>query len=375
MEMDENKKRKQGKFRPGVIDEMPYARSKLDLLSKIAQLDMNGRKNYGGCITKNKELGEYVRLAETTVSKYIRELRRDGHLVQTAFRGNYRILRISDELYDEITNEKEWNKELANQRKAQDNNARQGDKHSTNGNSSSVQGYGTAPYNNPPPSRTSLETSIPTFVPAIFDETGVEWERFLKYADEVLTKSSRETLHKLKVNSNGKTLSLFSEVSESLLNVITKYFVEKRKLPLIVQIQKIGDSKDQTENLTPEIKMPNVRSDIEHTQSEGKQEIVKNLVGKITKSEPEIQYEYFHNISFRDESIRGFLDYSSLKLNRPELEILRSVRIQYDFKKITFFDPIPEKLKNHIRTYFFYKTKSVIATIFMDNKIHFHSAA
>ncbi|EMJ59824.1 hypothetical protein [Leptospira sp. P2653] len=373
MNMETYQRPTQGKYRPGPIDILKMARSKKDLLSKIAELDINGRSQYGGCITKNKKLGMYVDLAETTVSKYIREFRKEKLVHQTSFHGSYRTLRISDELYFAIIEERTRNIELAKSRKEAYKNPSLDQKPSADGHLTQRQRYGADPYNNLPSSRTSVPTSVPTYVPAIFDETGIEWGKFLNYADEVLSKSSRGVLHKLKVKSDGKTLNLLDEVSDSLLLVISKYFQEQLKLPLIVQIQKIKFKEEKSENSSSETNQTNVELVCEQTQLEG--EIVKNTVGTKPKFNPEIQYEYFRNIRFRDESIRGFLDYSSLKLNRPDLEILRNVRIHYDFEKITFFDPIPEKLKNHIREYFYHKTKSVIAPVFMENRIHFHSAA
>ncbi|WP_042678355.1 hypothetical protein [Leptospira weilii] len=373
MNMEIYQRPTQGKYRPGPIDQMKILRSKKDLLAKVAQLDINNRaKGLEGCTATNKEIGKYVDLAETTVSKYIREFRREGILIQVSFRGTYRILRICDELYEAILQEKNRNLERYGSKKAPDSNPSQSGKGSTEGKKSLGQRYQNAPYHESSSCCTSLETSVPTYVPAIFDETGVEWKKLLNYTDDVLSKSSREVLHKLKVKSDGKTLNLLDEVSDSLLRVISKYFQEELKLPLIVQIQKIK-LKEESENSNSEPNQTNVELVCEQKQLE--REIVKNTAGKKLEFDPEIQYEYFHNIRFRDESIRGFLDYSSLKLNRPDLEILRNVRIHYDFEKITFFDPIPEKLKNHIREYFYYKTKSVIAPVFMENRIHFHSAA
>nr|WP_232426409.1 hypothetical protein [Leptospira sp. P2653] len=351
----------QGKYRPGPIDILKMTRSKKDLLSKIAELDINGRSQYGGCVTKNKKLGIYVDLAETTVSKYIREFRKEKLVHQTSFHGSYRILRISDELYFAIIEERTRNIELAKSKKEAYNNPSLDPKPSTNGPLTQGQGYGAAPYNNPPPSRTFLKTSVPTYVPAIFDETGDVWKRFLTYSDERLTKSSRIALHELKVNSDGKTLTLSKRVSDSLLNLISKYFAEEAKLKLIVKIQPndmlVAENNDS--NLEPEKNRG--ESSVPKTQNSEISIMPQNVM-----SETKIEYEYFYNIRFRDEVIRGFLDYSSLKLERSDLDILRNVRIHYNFEKITFFDPIPERLKNHIREYFLYKTKSVIAPVFVE---------
>ncbi|WP_032927530.1 winged helix-turn-helix transcriptional regulator, partial [Leptospira santarosai] len=78
------------------IESLPLSRAKRQLLSKITDLDIAGRLNgFGGCYAKNKTLGEEVGLAETTVSKYIREMRRDGYIKPGKFHGHYRILNSS----------------------------------------------------------------------------------------------------------------------------------------------------------------------------------------------------------------------------------------------------------------------------------------
>ncbi|WP_154645607.1 winged helix-turn-helix transcriptional regulator, partial [Leptospira interrogans] len=55
-------------------------------------------------IAKNKTLGEEVGLAETTVSKYIREMRREGYINSGEFHGHYRILNSS--LHDTVVQER-----------------------------------------------------------------------------------------------------------------------------------------------------------------------------------------------------------------------------------------------------------------------------
>ncbi|EKR47589.1 winged helix-turn-helix transcriptional regulator, partial [Leptospira interrogans] len=87
------------------IESLPLSRAKRQLLSKITDLDIAGRINgFGGCIAKNKTLGEEVGLAETTVSKYIREMRREGYINSGEFHGHYRILNSS--LHDAVVKER-----------------------------------------------------------------------------------------------------------------------------------------------------------------------------------------------------------------------------------------------------------------------------
>ncbi|WP_243394835.1 hypothetical protein [Leptospira adleri] len=367
--------RNPGKFCPGVIDDMPYARSKQILLAKIAELDINGRQKYGGCITKNRDLGIYVRLAETTVSKYIREFKKDGLVTQTEFHGHYRILRISDELYAKLMDEKAWRVEQANKKNGSYINPSQPNTPSSKANRPPGKAYGADPYTQSPSRCTSLETSVPTSVHLTFDENGDIWKNFLSYSDERLTKSSKEALHGLKVNSDGKTITLSKEVSSSLLNLITKYFSQEVNLNLTVKIQTqdtlVGEEVDSNIELGKKIEQPSVPD----TQIEDKKNSVTTIVPQKSISEIKMEHEYFYNIRFRDEAIRGFLDYSNLKLEKQDLETLRNVRIWYDLEKITFFDSIPGKLKNHIRDYFLNKTKTVIVPVFVENIIHFHTAA
>ncbi|EMJ34859.1 winged helix-turn-helix DNA-binding domain protein [Leptospira interrogans str. FPW1039] len=88
------------------IESLPLSRAKRQLLSKITDLDIAGRINgFGGWhCKKQKQLGEEVGLAETTVSKYIREMRREGYINSGEFHGHYRILNSS--LHDTVVQER-----------------------------------------------------------------------------------------------------------------------------------------------------------------------------------------------------------------------------------------------------------------------------
>ncbi|EMN81252.1 hypothetical protein LEP1GSC106_0495, partial [Leptospira interrogans serovar Grippotyphosa str. UI 12764] len=62
-----------------------------------------------------------------------------------------------------------------------------------------------------------------------------------------------------------------------------------------------------------------------------------------------------------DKVIHEFMSHSSLKLNRPDLEEIRKLRISYNLEKIVIYDSPPERLKNHIRDYFYSHPQRVIA--------------
>ncbi|EMO53191.1 hypothetical protein LEP1GSC172_4030 [Leptospira noguchii] len=71
-----------------------------------------------------------------------------------------------------------------------------------------------------------------------------------------------------------------------------------------------------------------------------------------------------------DKVIHEFMSHSTLKLDRPDLEIIRNLKISYDLEKIVIFDSPPERLKNHIRDYFYSHPQRVIALQFEENKFH-----
>ncbi|TQE66510.1 hypothetical protein FF021_18520, partial [Leptospira noguchii] len=68
--------------------------------------------------------------------------------------------------------------------------------------------------------------------------------------------------------------------------------------------------------------------------------------------------------------IHEFMSHSTLTLDRKDLEIIRKLRISYDLEKIVIFDSPPERLKNHIRDYFYSHPQRVIALQFEENKFY-----
>ncbi len=81
-------------------------------------------------------------------------------------------------------------------------------------------------------------------------------------------------------------------------------------------------------------------------------------------------FNYFRDYMSVDKVIHEFMNHSSLKLDRPDLEEIRNLKIRYDLEKIVIYDPLPERLKNHIRDYFYSLPQRVIALQFEENKFN-----
>ncbi|EMK24917.1 hypothetical protein LEP1GSC008_2216 [Leptospira kirschneri serovar Bulgarica str. Nikolaevo] len=82
------------------------------------------------------------------------------------------------------------------------------------------------------------------------------------------------------------------------------------------------------------------------------------------------KFNYFRDYMSVDKVIHEFMNHSSLKLDRPDLEEIRNLKIRYDLEKIVIYDPLPERLKNHIRDYFYNHPQRVISLQFEENKFH-----
>lgn len=465
------------------IESLPLSRAKRQLLSKITDLDIAGRINgFGGCIAKNKTLGEEVGLAETTVSKYIREMRREGYINSGEFHGHYRILNSS--LHDTVVQERyQYNLqkqitkytslsstnilESPNQSTVSAPYKRTGDcfnNQSTNqtNNKEKIQSsslskitwenifehsknlilkeWGEYDYNpekenakikswkrvEPENPKAILETlrklihirrseeykadrfwgTIPLNLASTYSykdiikntynlltqagskaplvtenkkEIKIEskvidpfkneptWEGFLVWAKERLSKTSNESLKQLRVKFENKGLYIIGEINDSLKRIVSKYFNEEAKLKTEIKFvkeelqekeqnfnsSKKSDQKSNQENQT----QPNQESSISVDQSENQ------------------DIKTFSDYISVDKVIHEFMSHSSLKLNRPDLEEIRKLRISYDLEKIVIYDPLPERLKNHIRDYFYSHPQRVIALQFEEGKNKFHVAA
>lgn len=464
------------------IESLPLSRAKRQLLSKITDLDIAGRINgFGGCIAKNKTLGEEVGLAETTVSKYIREMRREGYINSGEFHGHYRILNSS--LHDTVVQERyEYN--------LQKQITKYTSQSSTNILESPNQSTGSAPYkrtgdcinnqstnqiNNKEKVQTSslskitwenifehsknlvseewgeydhnpekesakikswkklvpenpgvvLETlkklihirrseeykadrfwgTIPLNLASTYSYKDIikntynlltqvgskgplvtenkkevkteskvidpfknepTWEGFLVWAKERLSKTSYENLKGLKIKFENERLYIIGDTSDSLKMIVSKYFNEEAKLKTEIKFVKEElQEKEQNFNSSKKLDPSNQENQTQPNQESSM---------PVDQSENQ-DFKTFRDYISVDKVIHEFINHSSLKLNRPELEEIRKLRISYDLEKIVIYDPLPERLKNHIRDYFYSHPQRVIALQFEECKNKFHVAA
>ncbi|KAA1264991.1 DNA-binding protein (plasmid) [Leptospira interrogans] len=464
------------------IESLPLSRAKRQLLSKITDLDIAGRINgFGGCIAKNKTLGEEVGLAETTVSKYIREMRREGYINSGEFHGHYRILNSS--LHDTVVQERyEYNLqkqitkytslsstnilESSNQSTGPAPYKRTGDcinNQSTNqiNNKKTIQSsslskitwenifehsknlilkewgeydhnpekesakikswkklvpenpgvvletlkklihirrseeykadrfWGTIPlnlastysYKDIIKNTYNLLTQVGSKAPLVTEnkkEVKTEskvidpfkneptWEGFLVWAGKRLSKTSYENLKELKIKFENERLYIIGEINDSLKMIVSKYFNEEAKLKTEIKFVK-EELQEKEQNFNSSKKLDPSNQD-NQTQPNQKSSI------SVDQSENQDIKTFSDYISV-DKVIHEFMSHSSLKLNRPELEEIRKLRISYDLEKIVIYDPLPERLKNHIRDYFYSHPQRMIALQFEEGKNKFHVAA
>ncbi|WP_061209511.1 hypothetical protein [Leptospira borgpetersenii] len=471
------------------IESLPLSRAKRQLLSKITDLDIAGRTNgFGGCIAKNKTLGLEVGLAETTVSKYIREMKREGYVNSGEFHGHYRILNSS--LHDAVVKERyEYNLQkqitkyhslsstnilerpnqstgsapyictgsyLSNQGTNQTNNKEKMENsslskvtwinisehsknlvlkeweeydHNPEKENSKIKSWKKFAPENP---EVVLETlkklihirnsktygadrfwgAIPVNIASSYsykdiikntynlltqiesedslvtenekeikieskindqskNENEPTWEGFLVWAGKRLTQSSYESLKKLKIKFENEELGIVGEIDDSLKMIVSKYFKEEARLKTEVKFVK-----EETQENDQNIESSSMKSDPKSNKenqihiTEPNQEISIPVV----QSENQ-EVKHFRDYISVDKVIREFISHSSLKLDRPDLEILRKLRIRYDLEKIVIYDPLPERLKNHIRDYFYSHPQRIIALQFEECKNKFNVAA
>ncbi|MCL8312773.1 DNA-binding protein [Leptospira interrogans] len=454
------------------IESLPLSRAKRQLLSKITDLDIAGRINgFGGCIAKNKTLGEEVGLAETTVSKYIREMRREGYINSGEFHGHYRILNSS--LHDAVVKERY-------QYNLQKQITKYTSLSSTNILESPIQSTGSAPYkrtgdslinqstnqiNNKKKVQTSslseitwenifehsknlvlkewggydhnpdkenakikswkkiepedpkaiLETlrklihirrseeykadrfwgTIPINIASTYsykdiikntynlltnkassitenkkevkeskvtdqskNENEPTWEGILVWAGKRLSKTSYESLKQLRVKFKEEGLYIVGDISDSLKMIISKYFNEEVKLKTEIKFVKEEELQEKEQNFNSSKK------------SDQKNQTQPNQEPSMPVDQEDKEIKRFSDYMPVDKVIHDFMSHSSLKLDRPDLEEIRKLRISYDLEKIVIYDPLLGKLENHIRDYFYNHPQRVIALQFCKNKFN-----
>ncbi|EMN52981.1 hypothetical protein LEP1GSC089_0668 [Leptospira interrogans serovar Autumnalis str. LP101] len=464
------------------IESLPLSRAKRQLLSKITELDIAGRINgFGGCIAKNKTLGEEVGLAETTVSRYIREMRRDGFVISGEFHGHYRILNSS--LHDAVVKERY-------QYNLQKQITKYTSLSSTNILESPSQSTGAAPYkrtgfcssnqstnqtNNKKKVQTSslskitwenifehsknlilkewgeydhnperenakikswkkvepenpgvvLETlkklihirrseeykadrfwgTIPLNLASTYSYKDIikntynlltqvgskgplvtenkkevkteskvidpfknepTWEGFLVWAKERLSKTSNESLKQLRVKFENEGLYIIGDTSDSLKMIVSKYFNEEAKLKTEIKFVKEEELQEKEQNFNSSKKLD---------PSNQENQTQPNQESSMPVDQVDKEIKRFSDYMPVDKVIHEFMSHSSLKLNRPDLEEIRKLRISYNLEKIVIYDSPPERLKNHIRNYFYSHPQRVIALQFEEGKNKFHVAA
>ncbi|EMN77870.1 winged helix-turn-helix transcriptional regulator [Leptospira interrogans] len=465
------------------IESLPLSRAKRQLLSKITDLDIAGRINgFGGCIAKNKTLGEEVGLAETTVSKYIREMRREGYIISGEFHGHYRILNSS--LHDTVVKERyEYNLQkqitkytslsstnilestnqstgsapykrtgdcISNQSTNQTNNKKKvqtsslskitwenilehsknlilkewgGYDHNPERENAKIKSWkklvpenpgvvletlkklihirrseeykadrfwGTIPvnitstysYKDIIKNTYNLLTQVGSKGPLVTEnkkEVKTEskvidpfkneptWEGFLVWAKERLSKTSYENLKELKIKFENEGLYIIGEINDSLKMIVSKYFNEEAKLKTEIKFVKEEELQEKEQNFNSNKKLD---------PSNQENQTQPNQESSISVDQSENQdIKTFSDYISVDKVIHEFMSHSSLKLNRPDLEEIRKLRISYDLEKIVIYDPLPERLKNHIRDYFYSHPQRMIALQFEEGKNKFHVAA
>ncbi|MDI7182830.1 hypothetical protein [Leptospira santarosai] len=202
---------------------------------------------------------------------------------------------------------------------------------------------------------------------------GPTWEGFTAWYRERLTRTSIETLDKLNFTFEDSQLTILDDLSDSLKMVIKKYFNEEISVPVEIFFRETKQNERSKEENPKLATVPDQGSVVEGERNE-KDVSIPGPSREISK--PTVQFESQEHRNFcdfmKEQSISRFLNHSSIKLNRPDLEIIRKIRISYDsdLEKIVVYDSLPEKLKNHIREFFYYHTERVIAIEFAECKFH-----
>ncbi|EMN76520.1 hypothetical protein LEP1GSC102_1265, partial [Leptospira interrogans str. UI 09600] len=193
------------------------------------------------------------------------------------------------------------------------------------------------------------------------------WEGFLVWAKERLSKTSNESLKQLRVKFENERLYIIGEINDSLKMIVSKYFNEEAKLKTEIKFVKEEELQEKEQNFNSSKKLDPSNQD---NQTQPNQE------SSISVDQSENQdIKTFSDYISVDKVIHEFMSHSSLKLNRPDLEEIRKLRISYDLEKIVIYDPLPERLKNHIRDYFYSHPQRMIALQFEEGKNKFHVAA
>ncbi|WP_061248987.1 hypothetical protein, partial [Leptospira noguchii] len=198
------------------------------------------------------------------------------------------------------------------------------------------------------------------------NENEPTWEGFLVWAKERLSKSSIQSLKQLRVQFENEELSIVGGIDDFLKVIITKYFKEETKLKAEIKFVK-EETQEKEKSLNNSIKKTDQNSNEENqTHITELNEEISIPVDQSANQD----FKHFRDYMPVDKVIHEFMTYSSIKLDRPDLEIIRNLKIRYELEKIVIFDSLPERLKNHIREYFYSHPQRVIALQFEENKFY-----
>ncbi|TGK10392.1 helix-turn-helix domain-containing protein [Leptospira stimsonii] len=173
----------------------------------------------GGCFATNKSLGEECGFAEETVAKYVRRLRQLGFIEAGKFHGHYRILNSA--LHDAVIEETMFRRKSS----AQGKNPGQG--------SVKIPASPGQSRSHAPDKRLRSCTLLTkeknkkfTYKGATFDESSKDWQKFLVWSKERLSKSTLHILNAVTVYFDGSDLNIKTSLPDSIELLIAKYFTE-----------------------------------------------------------------------------------------------------------------------------------------------------
>ncbi|WP_036033275.1 hypothetical protein, partial [Leptospira noguchii] len=195
------------------------------------------------------------------------------------------------------------------------------------------------------------------------NENEPTWEGFLVWAKERLSKSSIQSLKQLRVQFENEELSIVGEINDSLKMIVIKYFKEVAKLKTEVKFVKEEETQEKEKNFNSSKKS-------DQKSNEENQTHITELNEEISIPVDQSDFKHFRDYMSVDKVIHEFMSHSTLTLDRKDLEIIRNLKIRYDLEKIVIFDSPPERLKNHIRDYFYRHPQRVIALQFEENKFY-----
>ncbi|MCH1893441.1 DNA-binding protein [Leptospira interrogans] len=322
------------------IESLPLSRAKRQLLSKITDLDIAGRINgFGGCIAKNKTLGEEVGLAETTVSKYIREMRREGYINSGEFHGHYRILNSS--LHDTVVQERY-------QYNLQKQITKYTSLSSTNILESTNQSTVSAPYkrtgdciNNQSTNQINNKEKVQTS-----SLSKVTWENILEHSKNLVSEEWGEYDH----NPEKESAKIKSwkkvepENPEAILETLKK----------LIHIRKSEEYKaDRFWGTIP----------VNITSTYSYKDIIKNTYNLLTQVDGKDSLVTENKIEIKIESKvidpskneptwEGFLVWAGKRLSKTSYENLKELKIKFENERLYIIGEINDSLKMIVSKYF-----------------------